>query len=75
MASCYEPEDEEERAAWGDSTMIHQIFDYGPSRPKWDAASKNDLASVLNDIYADDPEGQAEVLDVARRAKEGARDR
>lgn len=75
LSSMTEPEDEEDRGPWKDSTMKHQIFDYWPTnRPKNHKNAKlwsgtNDLAWVLAD-YADyDPDITKELFKIKNKAK------
>jgi hypothetical protein len=56
-AESLAPEDEEEAEAFFDSTLKHQVFDYGPGcRPEFLKAGKNDLATVLVDMAEGDQE-------------------
>lgn len=70
IAGGHEPEDEEEAAAFQDSTLKHQVFDYGtPGRREFAKAGRNDLAySLVVDFVMGEEELRDAVLQTAREA-------
>lgn len=81
LANINEPEDEDERDAFHDSTLKHQAFDFAPSNierniPPWNQGNY-DLPSHLVyfvEVMGGDDEVKEAVLNVAKEAKEAQKE-
>jgi hypothetical protein len=70
IAEMNVPEDDDEGDGFSDSTLKHQVFNYGVScRSRFVKHGTNDIANKLADFAGSDKDLQREILQVAYGAK------